>query len=295
MELRQLHYMVALVEEGSVTRAARRLNVVQPAISMQISKLEDELGHRLFQRTPKGMIPTSIGNEAYRLFVPLLHDLRAAKDQLSSLGGKVVGKLSIGVIGSVSNNALSKCLESFCTRYPHVSVRITGGYTMDFMEMLQIGALDLAVINQSRVLTDLVVRPIAREALHLVYAVNNPIKLPDPVPITTIAGLKLVIPSTRHGLRNIIDDAAGGAGARLEPLLEFDELKTIEEFVQVTDFVAILPYHSIGAAVKQGTLRSLAIAPEIARNIACVHNPKRGLLPAAEFFIAELRESMNSA
>src|SRR5690606_5818853 len=132
MELRQINYFVALYEEGSVTRAARRLNVVQPAVSMQISKLEDELGHLLFQRMPKGMVPTSAGEEAYRLFLPLLRELRSAQDQMVGFGGRIAGHISVGVIASVANNALTDCLESFCSNYPDVSVRVTGGCTVDF-------------------------------------------------------------------------------------------------------------------------------------------------------------------
>jgi len=54
MELRQIQYFLCLYEEGSVTRAAQRLNIVQPALSMQISKLENELEVKLFERTKKG-------------------------------------------------------------------------------------------------------------------------------------------------------------------------------------------------------------------------------------------------
>ena len=58
MDFRQISYFVALYEEGSVTRAAQRLNVVQPAVSMQIAKLERDLNQKLFERLSKAMVPT---------------------------------------------------------------------------------------------------------------------------------------------------------------------------------------------------------------------------------------------
>ena len=58
LDLRHIQYFVCLYEEGSVTRAARRLNVVQPALSMQIRRLEKRLGVDLFERTPRGVVPT---------------------------------------------------------------------------------------------------------------------------------------------------------------------------------------------------------------------------------------------
>ena len=82
MEFRQIQYFVCLYEEGAVTRAARRLNIVQPALSMQIAKLEEEVGHKLFVRTPQGMQPTSEGRRMYRLFLPVLSDFSRAREQV---------------------------------------------------------------------------------------------------------------------------------------------------------------------------------------------------------------------
>jgi DNA-binding transcriptional LysR family regulator len=65
MDLRQLNYFLCLYEEGSVTHAARRLNIVQPALSMQLAKLEEELGQRLFDRGAQGLRPTADGHRAY--------------------------------------------------------------------------------------------------------------------------------------------------------------------------------------------------------------------------------------
>ncbi len=63
MELRQIQYFICLFEEGTATRAAKRLNIVQPALSMQIAKLEDELGQQLFERSAQGMHPTPAGRQ----------------------------------------------------------------------------------------------------------------------------------------------------------------------------------------------------------------------------------------
>ena len=67
MEFRQVQYFICLFEEGTVTRAARRLNIVQPALSMQIAKLEEDLGQQLFERTKQGMVPTSAARQMYRV------------------------------------------------------------------------------------------------------------------------------------------------------------------------------------------------------------------------------------
>lgn len=84
MELRQLEYFVCVYQVGSVTRAARQLNIVQPALSMQIAKLEKEFGQTLFTRSTKvkSMTPTPAGDVAYRLLTPLLEQLIEARQTL---------------------------------------------------------------------------------------------------------------------------------------------------------------------------------------------------------------------
>ena len=63
MELLQLEYLTAVAEEGSISRAARRVGVAQPSLSQQVKKLEDELGHRLLDRLPKGVVLTEAGRQ----------------------------------------------------------------------------------------------------------------------------------------------------------------------------------------------------------------------------------------
>jgi len=103
MDLRQISYFVALFEEGSVTRAARRVNVVQPALSMQIAKLERELEQKLFERLPKTMAPTAAGRTLYRLAQPILRDLAQARAHMKQLCSTISGRVTIGVLSSLAS------------------------------------------------------------------------------------------------------------------------------------------------------------------------------------------------
>src|SRR6476661_3387781 len=98
MEFRQIQYFICLFEEGSVTRAARRLNIVQPALSMQIARLEEELRQKLFERTRQGMLPTAVARRMYRQFLPVVRDSVQAQAQVMAADGEVHGSVRIGVI-----------------------------------------------------------------------------------------------------------------------------------------------------------------------------------------------------
>src|SRR5262249_56472907 len=104
MDLRQISYFVALFEEGSVTRAAQRVHVVQPALSMQIAKLERELEQRLFERRPKVMEPTAAGRTLYRLVQPILRDLAHARTQMKELSKTVSRRVGMGMPSSLATS-----------------------------------------------------------------------------------------------------------------------------------------------------------------------------------------------
>ena len=117
LDLRQIQYFACLYEQRSVTRAARSLNVVQPALSMQISRLEKRLGINLFERTARGMIPTAAGDAMYRLYLPVLLDLKHANQQVMELSGKVLGKIAVGIILN-HNLGVGRCAAALRGEYP---------------------------------------------------------------------------------------------------------------------------------------------------------------------------------
>lgn len=292
MELRQLQYFTAVFEERSVTRASQRLNVVQPALSQQISKLEKELGSLLFDRTSKGMVPTETGIEAYRLFSGVLRDLRAARQQLQESYGQVRGRISLGVVSSVANNALSEALLIFHKKYPDVHVSATGGYTDELLELLRLSRLDLIIVNVAPKARSSAFEDILTEELMLIGAADTPLPLPAPVEVTQLSNLKLVIPSQRHGLRGIMDRVALDLGQVLQPRLEFDDIAALENFVTRSDFFTILPPLAVHRGLRLGRLKAWPVTPVIPRRLVCMTTPDRPRSRVASLLIEELRERM---
>ena len=85
MDLKHVETFLAVFEEGSVTRAAHKLNIVQPAVSSQIKNLEAEIDVRLFDRSPRGIAPTAAARALYRLFVQVVADFRTAESLAQGL------------------------------------------------------------------------------------------------------------------------------------------------------------------------------------------------------------------
>ncbi|MFN0262777.1 LysR family transcriptional regulator [Tepidamorphus sp. 3E244] len=295
MELRQIQYFVAVYEQGSVTRAAQRLNVVQPALSQQVSKLEDELGRKLFQRTPKGMVATRAGEEAYGYFSTILQDMETARRNIMNESGVVSGSVAIGVVSSVVHNALGETLRSFSRKFPEVTVRATGGYTTELTDMLNSGELDVVIVNAAPQVNKRDMTDIVTEDLALIGSTKNAKRFRGPVTLEALGEVSLVMPTQRHGLRHIIDRAAAAQQVSLSPQIEVDEIKTIEDLVRSTEYFTILPPIAMHRMLAKGQLTARQITPRIPRRLVYVTHPNRPLTTAAQLLVDEVRERMIDA
>lgn len=282
MDLRQIQYFVALYEEGSVTRAARRLHVVQPALSMQLAKMEAELGHKLFERSAQGMVPTAAARTMYQLYLPILRDLSSARQQLDSLAGQVAGQVSVGIIVSVTQRVLLRTIEEFIARYPAVKLTVSEGYTVTLMDWVLAGQLDFAIVNRPTGKLTLASGPILTDEFVLATGTAAKTRLPARVRFKELARQKLVLPSRRHSLRAILEDHAEAQGLMLDPQLELDSITGITEIVARGDFATVLPSTTIANSLGAGALRAHRIvSPRVVRDLIYVHHPRRPLSLAA--------------
>ncbi|QLD50115.1 LysR family transcriptional regulator [Paraburkholderia fungorum] len=300
MDLKQIQYFIALFEDGSVTRAAKRLNIVQPALSMQVAKLEDELHQQLFERGSHGMTPTAAGRLMYRLFLPIMRDLAHARQQLIQRDEIVTGRVSIGLIASISESVLADSLSRYHEKYPHVEVTVSDGYSATFIDWVAGGQLDAALINKPRGKLSLDAHAILDEEMVLATSAAHGPDLPHAIELAKLPELELVLPTKRHGLRGVLDTAAQHEDVLLTPRFEIDVLSSIVQLVGKTRFATILPRIVVERAVRAGTLRAYPIlAPRIVRHIVCITHPRRPLSAAAEALISiiadELRQVLNAA
>ncbi|MEP9350646.1 LysR family transcriptional regulator [Xanthobacter sp. KR7-225] len=296
MDLRQIQYFLCLYEEGSVTRAARRLNIVQPALSTQLAKLEQELGDKLFDRSPKGIIPTPAGQLLHRLYKPIVRDFAEAYEQMVNRTGIVSGRVAIGVIPSLTASTLDISLARFTSQHADVEVSVVEGYSTTLTEWLRSGAVDVIIVNKMPGLQDLEVEHLLDEDLMLV-APQSGHRPSGPVRFKDAAAMQLVIPPRPQGLRNVIDVAAETAGIKLVPRIEIDALYTIQAFLKrTTGYVSMLPPLAILPSLRDGTLHVQPIfGPRITRQIVCARSPGRPFSLAARKLIdmiaADLREA----
>lgn len=186
MDLRQLRYFRAVAEERSFSRAAARLHISQPPLSVHIKMLEEELGVQLLERTHRGVSLTPAGEVLYEEALVLLRRLEEAKIKTQQAGKGEIGTLSVGFVSIAGYGILPPTIKRFRERFPQVDVQL---------HELRAGRLDLGIglgpVNEA----DLSFESVSRESLVLAVPVGHRLgPSSGPVRLKTFANEHFIIP-----------------------------------------------------------------------------------------------------
>lgn len=292
MDLRQIECFLCLYEEGSMTRAARRLHIVQPALSARIARMETDLGEQLFERSPQGMRATLAGHRAYEVFSPVLASFREARRSFAQRGDEASGRLTAGFVASVANTALAQSVSGFSARFPGVELTLFEGYSSLLYDWVRAGLLDFAVINDVVDDPELQTLSLLEEPFLLIGAASAPMPRGMVAP-QQMEGLRLVLPTKRHGLRLSIDRMVERERLSLSVALEMDALLAIGRLVEEPGWFTILPPTALGDALSSGRLGAARVnATGFQRRLVCAHGVRRPLSLAGHRFAEMLGEEL---
>lgn len=291
MDFRQLRTLVQVAETGSLTRAAERLNTVQPTLSRQIRLLEEELGTPLFVRHGYGMKLTEAGEQLLMHARIILRDLDTARSEILSLQGAVTGDVVCGMIPSLGDRALVPFIRAFAEDNALVSLRVITGYAGFVVEWLAHRQLDTALIYDLPDLSNYDVTPLAEEPLFVVGPPDAGFSVAAPVALATLASTPLILPSPQHGLRKLVDKAAMRHNICLNVRLEADSLQAQLELARVGFGWTILPPSAIAAELGQNRVSAAPLCePEIPRRIVLVLPVDRRQSPSVRVFANAMTE-----
>lgn len=165
MEIFQLRYFLAVAEHLSFTRAAQHLNISQPPPSLQIKKLEQELGGELFVRDTHSVRLSDLGDA----FVPrarqILEEVASAVEEIGAIARLERGTLRVGASGALAYYLLPKLLIEYRARYPAIDVEIVERRTSQLLRLAENNEIDVALIRLPHARTTLVTRHLASERL----------------------------------------------------------------------------------------------------------------------------------
>lgn len=144
MEIKQLRYFVAIVEEGTISGAARRLHMAQPPLSVQLKNLESELGVELVVRGRRKITTTEAGKLFYKRCMQIMNLVDLSRNEMTDLK---VQTLRIGITSSNSALIQQKHILNFMRNHPSLNVRIKEGPTAEMIELLLAHSIDLGIVR----------------------------------------------------------------------------------------------------------------------------------------------------
>ena len=248
MELRQLRYLVRVFELGSISRAALDLELVQSALSQQISRLESELSTRLLQRSPKGVTPTEAGLAFFReAQLVLRHAEQAVRSAQES---RLSGSVSVGMAPTTAAVLGLPLLRAMRERYPDVRLHVVESLSGHLTGMLNARQLDLALLFDSQAGRRLSVMPLLEEKLFLIESKRpgaaTPAKAPKRMSVAQLAGLPLILPTGSHGLRSTLESAFARAKCKPNVVAEIDSLAMLMDAVDSGLGCTVQPWAAVG-------------------------------------------------
>jgi DNA-binding transcriptional LysR family regulator len=290
--LQDIRLFVAVYEERSFTRAAEREHATQSGVSQHVRKLESRYGVRLFERGANTVVPTPAGDRFYRSSIDVLRRYIAADRELRQHGRGLEGTVRVGLMPSMTRCILAPALVRFMEEHPNVSVHPFEAYSRVLAERVMAGELDFAVVPALESTVGLRGRLLLRTPETLAMrAGSDRLKHLAPVRLAELGPLKVVVPGVANARRRSLDAYFAACGAEIVQVLELDAMLATLDFVERTDWVAVLP-GVLTAPDIGGTRLSLAplAEPPLWLDLVLVEPLRRPMSPAAQAFLEVLAD-----
>lgn len=277
MDIRQLRYFVAVVEAESFSRAAQKLHVAQPALSLHVRNMEADLGTELLVRTPQGVIPTDAGLVLLNRARGIIAEFESTKQEVREYASDPAGEVQLGLPGTISELLAVPLILRARQRFPKIRLKIAEAMSGFVLEWLHEGRVDLGVLYLPIYEHGLRSSPIATEQLYLFAPSDyDPFELPSsgtPLSFAVIAELPLILPGPSHGLRTLIDSEMEKASLTLSTVIDVNSYKAIKTLVLHGEGVSILPANAIAEEAEAGAIQCWPINdPPFGRTVHLVQS-----------------------
>lgn len=298
LDLKQIRCFVAAYEEGSFSKAAEREHCTQPGLSVYIQRLETMLAHRLFDRKARGVTPTIAGRHFYSCCSEVLETVNVAKQKMLDLVGSPATTINIGVSPTICKGVMPWMLPDYLKDHPYVDVRLAEAYSGTLTDWVVSGEVQVAIVTKPPVHLGLETTHFYRDRLVLVTrskGERNNTQSSSYRKSSELKELKLVLPSARHSLRQVIEAAAVRLGTGTGRILEFDGMLGTLELVRNSDWATIVGSVAVMDEVRQGRLVAEPLYdPELWLDFYLIRTKDALLSSACQNFLDYLQTTLAS-
>ncbi len=296
-----LYYIEKILEEGSISQAAKRLYIAQPSLSQYIKRIESDLGVEIFERNTKPAKLTDAG-EIYLQTEQKIHQLRQQrKSQIDDLLDLNIGHLSIGSSNYRSMYLLSYVLPVFKQRYPGISISLEEGITEELEERALNGTTDFSIVLLPLSYPSLQYESLFEEEIVLALPVNHPLCNDQPLPhssgiyptldFSLLSNEPFIVMKKGQKLRTSFFNLCHQANFRPNIILQTDSMATAQALTAAGVGITIIPDVLARYNKFPEDLRYFSLGHQThSRKVVVVYSQNRPLSGAAKAFIQVMKE-----
>jgi DNA-binding transcriptional LysR family regulator len=294
MKLHDLNVLLAVVQAGSMSKAAALLNTTQPAISRSIAELESTIGVRLLERTPQGVAPTASGRALLDGGVAVFDDLRRAVKNIEFIADPTAGEVRVGSTPLLAASFVSAVTDRLSRRYPRMVFHLITGYVETLHRELSERKVDLLIARRFGPMADerLGFEFLFDDSSVVAAGAQSPWVRRRRIEFPELADELWVLPPPGSGIASLAMEAFRASG------LDYPRTTVVTDSPQVRmsllatgRFVTILPGSALQFPANRSELKMLPVElPPIRVPNGVVTLKNRALSPVAQLFIEHARE-----
>ncbi|KKY50408.1 LysR family transcriptional regulator [Pseudomonas amygdali pv. tabaci str. ATCC 11528] len=266
LNLNHLHTFSLVIAHGSFSAAAERLHLTQPAVSLQIRQLEDQLNLKLIERVGKRLKPTSAGTTLLEHIARIDAVVEDALLELSSHASGVAGKVAIGTGATACIHLLPPMLQALRRRFAQLDVRVSTGNTDGILKAVEENRLDLALVTLPASGRSLHITPLLEDEFVAIFASSQQPIAAEMTP-EHLCELPLVVFEAGSSTRLLINEWFLQAGIRIKPVMELGSIEAIKEMVAAGLGYSIVPRMAVAAVHHRRGLQVLQLMPGLSRTL----------------------------
>ncbi len=292
--LQQLKLFEAVARHANFTRAAEELHLTQPAVSIQIKRLESQAGLPLFEQVGKKIFPTAAGKAIYQASIDILARAAELQSTIETLKGEVKGPLQLSMV-TTTKYFMPHLLGAFLQNYPEVEPRLKFTNRARIIERLLNNEDDFVVMGQIPNESQLQTYPFLDNILGVVAPPDHPLAGKKKITLKTLARERFLEREEGSGTRLVFDQMLAEENLHIEPYIELGSSEAIKQGVMAGLGLAVLSLHSVQLEQQAGRLAVLDVVgfPLVRRWYAVHLKGKQLSLVARTFLDFILNESQS--
>jgi DNA-binding transcriptional LysR family regulator len=294
MNIETLRIFCDVVQHQSFSRGAKINDVSQSAATQSVHRLEEHFGVQLVDRSKRPFVLTPEGQACYEGFREVLELYDSAESHVRSLRMEIGGLVRVASIYSVGLHDMSRCMQDFMRQYPKAKVRLEYLRPNKVYEAVMNAEVDLGIMSYPMASPDLGVISLRSERMVVVCQPGHPLAKHEAITAEQLQGLDFVAFDRDLSIRKEIDRHLRQRSVGIHIIMEFDNIETIKQAVQIGAGLSILPEPTVRDEVQNGTLVAVRlIAPELRRPIGIIHRLRKVFSPSTAKFVELLQQVQN--